>query len=75
MKLEPKSSPEHVLSFQNTVLFKMVSKQRSGAVSDGERCFLDLPDTAGAHREGLAAPPPPNLHEKSIRFLGHLESP
>lgn len=58
MKLEPKPSPEHVLSFQNTVLFKVVSKQRSGAVSDGERCFLDLPDTVGSHREGLALSPP-----------------
>lgn len=73
MKLEPKPSPEHVLSFQNTVLFKVVSKQRSGAVSDGERCFLDLPDTVGAHREGLAVPPHPpptqrSLHEKASGF-------
>lgn len=57
MKLEPKPGPEHVWSFQNTILFKIISK-RDGAVSDGERCFLDLPDTAGTHRESLAAPFP-----------------
>lgn len=58
MKLEPKPSTEHVLSFQNTILSKTVSEHRSGAVtvSDGKRCLLDLPDIAGAEGEGLAAP-------------------
>lgn len=45
MELEPKPSPEHVLSFQNTILFKIVRKQRIGAVtsSDGDGYFLGPP--------------------------------
>lgn len=59
MKLEPKPSTEHVLSFQNTILSKIVSEHRSGAVtvSDGERCLLDLPDIAGAKEKGWLLPP------------------
>ena len=58
MELESKGSPEHIFGFQNTILFKIVSKQRPGAetLSEGERCVADLPDIAGVHREGLAAP-------------------
>lgn len=81
MKLEMKPSPEHVLSFQSTILFKIVSKQRCGdvTVSHGQRCFLELLDIAGAQSGRPAAPtqrPQRSLARKvSFVFLGTWRVP